>query len=85
MVGMSNYELAISNVLTFLLEHHAEHIQFLSLEAAPEGMKRCTIFLSCPPVGRTMLGWEWDPSGLRGKIQHKTPTGITVIAPEFTR
>lgn len=78
---MTNHALALSNLLTFLLEHHAEDIGYV---AYTEG--RGSVTLNRSPKGATMLGWEWNPSpSLRGTIVHTTPSGILVIAPEFSR
>lgn len=74
---MTNHALALSNLLTFLLEHHAEDI-----EAVTYNMACSVVVLRSPPKGRTLLSWEWNPSELRGRIAHKTPSGITVFAPE---
>jgi len=44
------------------------------------------VTLNRPPKGATMLGWDWNPSpSLRGTITHTTSSGVTVIAPEFSR
>jgi hypothetical protein len=76
-----HHALALANLLTFLLQHHAEDIGYV---AYTEG--RASVTLNRPPKGATMLGWEWNPSpSLRGTITHTTPSGIFIIAPEFTR
>ena len=74
---MNQHALALANLLTFLLEHHAEDISAVTYNGA------CSVVvLRSPPKGRTMLGWEWNPSDIRGRIAHTTPSGIIVIAPE---
>ena len=74
---MTHHELALTNLLTFLREHHAEDIYAVTYNGA------CSVVvLRSPPKGRTMLGWEWNPSDIRGRIAHTTPSGIIVIAPE---
>ena len=74
---MTHHELALTNLLTFLQEHHAEDIFAVTYNGA------CSVVvLHSPPKGRTMLGWEWNPSDIRGRIAHTTPSGIIVIAPE---
>jgi hypothetical protein len=74
---MTHHELALTNLLTFLQEHHAEDIFAVTYNGA------CSVVvLRSPPKGRTMLGWEWNPSDIRGRIAHTTPSGIIVIAPE---
>ena len=76
-----HHALALSNLLTFLLQHHAEDIGYV---AYTEG--RASVTLNRPPKGATMLGWEWNPSpSLRGTITHTTSSGIFIIAPEFYR
>lgn len=78
---MNQHALGLANLLTFLLEHHAEDLGYV---AYAEG--RASVTLNRSPKGATMLGWEWNPSpSLRGTIVHTTPSGILVIAPEFTR
>jgi len=78
---MSHHALPLANLLTFLLQHHAEDIGYV---AYTEG--RASVTLNRPPKGATMLGWDWNPSpSLRGTILHTTPSGVTVIAPEFAR
>jgi hypothetical protein len=78
---MTHHQLALTNLLTFLQEHHAEDLGYV---AYTEG--RASVTLNRSPKGATMLGWEWNPSpSLRGTIVHTTPSGILVIAPEFTR
>jgi hypothetical protein len=78
---MTHHELALTNLLTFLQEHHAEDLGYV---AYTEG--RASVTLNRSPKGATMLGWEWNPSpSLRGTIVHTTPSGILVIAPEFSR
>jgi hypothetical protein len=75
---MTPHALALANLLTFLLEHHAELIAHVSYK---EG--RASVMLGAPPRGATMLGWEWEPSpSLRGTLTHVTPSGILVLAPE---
>ena len=74
---MNQHALSLANLLTFLLEHHAEDIFAVTYNGA------CSVVvLRSPPKGRTMLGWEWNPSDIRGRIAHTTPSGIIVIAPE---
>lgn len=75
------HALALSSVLTFLLEHHAEAIDYVHVITA-HGSRQTVIFLSAPPRGATMLGWTWEPSSLRGKVTHVTPSGIVIHAPE---
>lgn len=77
---MTQHALALSNLLTFLLEHHAEDIGGVSY--GPHG---ASVSLKSPPKGRTMLGWTWEPSLQRGQLVHTTPSGILVFAPEFNR
>jgi len=77
---MTNHALALTNLLTFLLEHHAEDIG--GVIYGPHG---ASVSLKSPPKGRTMLGWEWEPSLQRGQLVHTTPSGILVFAPEFSR
>jgi len=78
---MNHHALGLANLLTFLLQHHAEDIGYV---AYTEG--RGSVTLNRSPKGATMLGWEWNPSpSLRGTIVHTTPSGILVIAPEFSR
>ena len=74
---MTNHALALSNLLTFLLEHHAEDIAAVTYNGASS-----VVVLRSPPKGATMLGWEWNPCELRGRIGHRTSSGIDVIAPE---
>ena len=77
---MNHHALGLANLLTFLLQHHAEDIGYV---AYTEG--RGSVTLNRSPKGATMLGWEWNPSpSLRGTIVHTTPSGILVIAPEFS-
>lgn len=77
---MNHHALGLANLLTFLLQHHAEDIGYV---AYTEG--RGSVTLNRSPKGATMLGWEWNPSPtLRGTIVHTTPSGILVIAPEFS-
>lgn len=73
---MTHHALALSNLLTFLLEHHAEDIGVVSYS-----MTASTIALRSPPKGATMLAWEWEEGPLRGQMIHRTPTGIYVLAP----
>jgi hypothetical protein len=74
---MTNHALALANLLTFLLEHHAEDIFAVTYNGA------CSVVvLRSPPKGRTMLGWDWNPSDIRGRIAHTTVSGITVFAPD---
>jgi hypothetical protein len=74
---MTTHALALTNLLTFLLEHHAEDIVFVTYNGA------CSVVvLRSPPKGRTMLGWEWNPSDIRGRMAHTTASGITVFAPD---
>lgn len=78
---MNHHALGLANLLTFLLQHHSEDIGYV---AYSEG--RGSVTLNRSPKGATMLGWEWNPSpSLRGTIVHTTPSGILVIAPEFSR
>lgn len=78
---MNHHALGLANLLTFLLQHHAEDIGYV---AYTEG--RGSVTLNRSPKGATMLGWEWNPSpSLRGTIVHTTPSGILVVAPEFSR
>lgn len=77
---MTHHELALTNLLTFLMEHHAEDIG--GVIYGPHGP---SVSLKSPPKGRTMLGWEWEPSLQRGQLVHTTPSGILVFAPEFSR
>lgn len=78
---MNHHALGLANLLTFLLQHHAEDLGYV---AYTEG--RGSVTLNRPPKGATMLGWEWEPSpSLRGTMVHTTPSGILVIAPEFSR
>jgi len=81
MVGMTQHALALTNLLTFLLEHHAELVTHVHYDAG-----RAVVTLGAPPRGRTMLGWEWEASpSLKNTLTHVTPSGILVLAPEFTR
>ena len=74
---MTHHALALTNLLTFLLQHHAEDIAYVTYNGA------CSVVvLRSPPKGRTMLGWEWNPSDIRGRIAHTTASGITVFAPD---
>lgn len=77
---MTQHALALTNLLTFLLEHHAEDIG--GVIYGPHGP---SVSLKSPPKGRTMLGWSWEPSLQRGQLVHTTPSGILVFAPEFSR
>lgn len=73
---MTPHALGLSNLLTFLLEHHAEDIGVVSYSITAS-----TVALKCPPKGATMLGWAWEPSPLTGQLMHRTPSGIFVFAP----
>ena len=73
---MNQHALGLANLLTFLLEHHAEDILAVSY-----GPFASMVTLKSPPKGATMLGWEWEPSDLRGKMEHRTASGIIVFAP----
>jgi hypothetical protein len=74
---MTTHALALTNLLTFLLEHHAEDVFAVTYNGA------CSVVvLRSPPKGRTMLGWEWNPSDIRGRMAHTTASGITVFAPD---
>lgn len=75
---MTHHALALANLLTFLLEHHAEDV-----EAVTHNPACSVVVLRSPPKGATMLGWEWNPSSIRGRMAHTTPSGITVFAPDF--
>ena len=77
---MTQHALALTNLLTFLLEHHAEDIGSVIY-----GHHGASVSLKSPPKGRTMLGWSWEPSFQRGQLVHTTPSGILVFAPEFQR
>lgn len=80
MVGMTTHALALTNLLTFLLEHHAELITHVHYDG-----RRAIVTIGAPPRGHTMLGWEWEPStSLRNTLTHTTPSGILVLAPEFS-
>lgn len=73
---MTPHALGLSNLLTFLLEHHAEDIGVVSYSITAS-----TIALKSPPKGATMLGWAWEPSALAGQLMHRTPSGIFIFAP----
>jgi hypothetical protein len=73
---MTTHALALTNLLTFLLEHHAEDIGGVSYSATAS-----TVWLQSPPKGATMLGWEWEQSALQNQLLYKTPSGIFVFAP----
>ena len=73
---MTPHALGLSNLLTFLLEHHAEDIGVVSYSITAS-----TIALKSPPKGATMLGWAWEPSPLTGQLMHRTPSGIFIFAP----
>jgi hypothetical protein len=73
---MTHHELALTNLLTFLREHHAEDIGVVSYSITAS-----TIALKSPPKGATMLGWAWEPSPLAGQLMHRTPSGIFIFAP----
>ena len=73
---MNQHALGLANLLTFLLEHHAEDIF-----AVTYGNVSSVVMLKSPPKGATMLGWDWEPSELRGKMEHRTASGIIVFAP----
>jgi hypothetical protein len=78
MVGMTTHALALANLLTFLLEHHAELVTHVHYDAG-----RAVVTLGAPPRGATMLAWEWEPSpSLKGTLTFVTPSGILVLAPE---
>ena len=73
---MTPHALGLSNLLTFLLEHHAEDIGVVSYSITAS-----TVALKSPPKGATMLGWAWEPSPLTGQLMHRTPSGIFICAP----
>jgi hypothetical protein len=73
---MTPHALGLSNLLTFLLEHHAEDIGVVSYSITAS-----TVALKAPPKGATMLGWAWEPSPLTGQLMHRTPSGIFIFAP----
>lgn len=73
---MTHHALGLSNLLTFLLEHHAEDIGVVSYSITAS-----TVALKSPPKGATMLGWAWEPSPLTGQLMHRTPSGIFIFAP----
>ena len=73
---MTPHALGLSNLLTFLLEHHAEDIGVVSYSITAS-----TVALKAPPKGATMLGWAWEPSPLTGQLMHRTPSGIFISAP----
>ena len=73
---MTPHALGLSNILTFLLEHHAEDIGVVSYSITAS-----TVSLKAPPKGATMLGWEWEAGPMRGQLMHRTPSGIFVFAP----
>ena len=73
---MTHHELALTNLLTFLREHHAEDIGVVSYSITAS-----TVSLKAPPKGATMLGWSWEPSPLTGQLMHRTPSGIFIFAP----
>lgn len=77
---MTDHALALANLLTFLLEHHAESIGSVSYSASIP-----IVILTEPPKGKTMLGWEWTQASMRGMLSHRTPSGIVVLAPENSR
>jgi hypothetical protein len=51
---MTPHALGLANLLTFLLEHHAEDIGVVSYSITAS-----TVSLKAPPKGATMLGWAW--------------------------
>ena len=73
---MTHHALGLANLLTFLLEHHAEDIGVVSYSITAS-----TIALKSPPKGATMLGWAWEPSPLTGQLMHRTASGIFIFAP----
>ena len=73
---MTHHELALTNLLTFLREHHAEDIGVVSYSITAS-----TVSLKAPPKGATMLGWEWEAGPMRGQLMHRTPSGIFIFAP----
>ena len=73
---MTPHALGLANLLTFLLEHHAEDIGVVSYSITAS-----TVALKAPPKGATMLGWAWEPSPLTGQLMHRTPSGIFIFAP----
>jgi hypothetical protein len=73
---MTHHELALTNLLAFLREHHAEDIGVVSYSITAS-----TVSLKAPPKGATMLGWEWEAGPMRGQLVHRTPSGIFIFAP----
>ena len=73
---MTPHALGLSNLLTFLLEHHAEDIGVVSYSITAS-----TVALKSPPKGATMLGWEWEAGPMRGQLVHRTASGIFIFAP----
>lgn len=73
---MTHHALALADLLTFLLTHHAEDIGVVSYSITAS-----TVALRSCPKGATMLGWEWELSPLTGQLMHRTPSGIYVYAP----
>lgn len=76
------HSLALANLLTFLLEHHAEDIGSVSYGGLA-GVYLGHVHLKSPPKGATMLSWEWETS--QGITFHRTPSGIIIYAPAFTK
>ena len=73
---MTHHALGLANLLTFLLEHHAEDIGVVSYSITAS-----TVSLKSPPKGATMLGWAWEAGPMRGQLMHRTPSGIHIFAP----